>query len=241
MNGKQLNFKLHKLCIGSILLSVPTIAQPLTPESDLPQFTTDSIISDTEISDDPHSTKYYDRLNRREAMWHKLLPELHTIQYAGGIGMFSFGFGWDYGKSRQWETHLLFGFLPKRYNYHHYWTFTLRETFLPWRMQLGGKWKMAPLLINLSLNSILHGDFWASQPSRYPKGYYGFSSKVRFHLGIGQRFSYRIPKTKRFINSEVSIYYEISTCDLYVRQKILNSTIALKDIITLGIGVIYTI
>ncbi|MDE7125086.1 MAG: hypothetical protein K2O12_01200 [Muribaculaceae bacterium] len=185
--------------------------------------------------------KYEHRLQRREATWRKLIPEMFTLQYAGDIGMLSAGLGWAYGKGDRWETHLLFGFLPKRYNYHHYWTFTLREVFNPWRLDFKKQYHVVPLSVNLSLNSILHSDFWMKEPSRYPNGYYGFSSRMRFHLGFGSRFCISIPRHKRFLSREVAVYYEISTCDLYVRQKLLNSNIPLKDIIAIGIGVIYTI
>lgn len=95
--------------------------------------------------------------------------------------------------------------------------------------------------MSLSVNSILHSDFWTSEPDRYPSGYYGFSSRIRFHLGIGQRFTYNIPLERRYLGRQISVYYEISTCDLYVRQKMLNGSIPLKDIIILGAGIIYTI
>lgn len=98
-----------------------------------------------------------------------------------------------------------------------------------------------PLTVSLSLNSIIHGDFWASEPDRYPHGYYGFSSRLRFHLGVGQRFSFDIPRSLRFLSSSISVYYELSTCDLYVRQKILNSSIPLRDILVLGIGAVWAI
>lgn len=185
--------------------------------------------------------KYEMRLKKREDAWSKLIPEMLTVQYAGDIGMISAGPGWAYGKGNRWETHLLLGFLPKRYNYQHYWTFTIRESFTPWRLHLKNAFSIQPLTVNLSVNSILHSHFWTREPSRYPNGYYGFSSRVRFHLGLGSRLSIQIPRHRRLISRELSIYYEISTCDLYVRQKLLNSYIPLKDILAIGIGVIYTI
>ncbi|MBJ2184874.1 MAG: hypothetical protein JFR38_10280 [Muribaculaceae bacterium] len=187
------------------------------------------------------NTAYYKRLQKRQERWNRLIPDLFALQYAGGIGMISAGPGWDYGSSRQWETHVLVGFLPKRYKYHHYWTFTVRETYSPWNLRIKNQWSVKPLTVSLSLNSILHSDFWTSQPDRYPDGYYGFSTRIRFHLGLGQRFSYDIPESKRFLGRRISVYYEISTCDLYVRQKVLNSYIPLKDILSIGAGLIYTI
>ena len=195
----------------------------------------------TQPTDSAAVSNYKMRLKKRQLTWQKLMPEMFTLQYAGGIGMFSAGAGWDYGHARQWETHLLLGFLPKRNNYHHYWTFTLRQYYVPWTVKLNKSLAIRLLAVNLSVNSILHKDFWVSEPDRYPSGYYGFSSRIRFHLGVGQRFCYKIPEHRRFLSQEVSIYYEVSTCDLYVRQKFLNKSIAFKDIITLGVGVIYKI
>ena len=64
---------------------------------------------------------------------------------------------------------------------------------------------------------------------------------MRFHLAVGQRWTFAIPRDKRLISSKLSVYYELSTCDLYVRQKFLNSEIPLSDILSLGFGVIFTI
>ena len=185
--------------------------------------------------------RYIQRIVSRETLWSKLMPRILTVQYAGGIGMFSVGPGWEYGRSKQWETHLMIGFTPKRYNYHTYWTLTLREIYNPWQVDINGKWRVRPLSVIFGINSILHNDFWTREPDRYPSGYYGFSSRVRFHLGVGQRFTFIVPEQKRFMSSRLSVYYEVSTCDLYVRQKMLNKDIPLKDIITLGVGLQWAI
>lgn len=186
--------------------------------------------------------KYEHRLQRRLDAWHRLIPNLYSLQFAGGTGMFSVGIGWDYGSSDQWETHLSVGFLPKRYGNPVYWTATLKENYIPWRVAIGHTpMELRPLCVALGLNSILHGDFWTSEPDRYPGGYYGFSSRLRFILGIGQRLTFNIPYERRRLGRQLSVYYEVSTCDLYVRQKVLCSSIPLKDIITIGVGVIYTI
>lgn len=39
----------------------------------------------------------------------------------------------------------------------------------------------------------------------------------------------------------ISLYYEISTCDLYVRQKIMSHNIPLRDIFCFAVGLQYTI
>lgn len=219
-------------------LKSPVLALLMCLFASLAAFSADSAA----VADKAAVNEAYEyRIERREKRWMRLMPNLYTLQFAGGIGMVSLGQGWDYGSSDQWETHLLLGYLPKRYGWHHYWTLTLKEIYVPWRFRLGGNWRVKPFFVSLSVNSILHGDFWVSEPDRYPNGYYGFSSKIRFHLGIGQRFSFYIPEHDRYLGRKLSVYYEISTCDLYVRQKVLSGSIPLRDIITLGVGIIYTI
>lgn len=187
------------------------------------------------------TTRYHERLIKRQQQWNKLIPNVFMLQYAGDIGMLSAGIGWDYGRINQWETQIAFGYLPRHKRYNHYWTFTVREVYMPWRINLGKGWKMRPLSVSLAVNSILHHDFWTSEPDRYPSGYYGFSSRVRFQLGVGQRLSWIIPENHRFLSRKISLYYEIVTCDLYIRQKFLNKSIPLRDIIGVGVGVVYTI
>ncbi len=193
------------------------------------------------VMETPETMRYHERLMKRQQRWDRLIPNLFILQYAGDIGMFSAGIGWDYGSSNQWETHLALGYLPSHQKYHYYWTFTLREVYLPWNVKIRNNWQFKPLAVSLAVNSMLSGEFWTSEPDRYPSGYYGFSSKLRFQLGLGQRISWSIPEHHRFLSQKIAFYYEIVTCDLYVRQKILNKKIPFKDIFALGLGFVYTI
>lgn len=218
------NFK-HRIMalILPCLILMPHIAASQQPDS---------------ISND----KYERRLQARENVWRRLIPDITVVQYAGGTGMFSFGTGWAYGKSDNWETTVNLGFIPRKYNDRPYWVFAIKENYLPWRIGVGHTpLEVRPLCVTFGLSSILHGDFWTSEPDRYPKGYYGFSSKIRAQIGVGQRFSLNIPYRRRQLGRQISFYYEISTCELYIRQKIMSDKIPLKDIIILGVGLIYTI
>lgn len=236
MIARWLSFK---SCVAAVLL----ILTCLDVSAQIPSDTIGAAMPDTLATSELFASNeaYHNRLVRRAERWNKLIPNTFTLQFAGGIGMFSAGVGWCYGRSDQWETHILFGFTPKRYDYHTYWTLTLRQSYNPWKIHLGRVWSVKPLMVNLSVNSILDGDFWMSEPDRYPHGYYGFSSRMRFHLGLGQRLLIDIPENRRWMSSSLAVYYEISTCDLYVRQKVLNKSIPLRDIISLAIGLQWTI
>lgn len=186
---------------------------------------------------------YERRLEKRLNNWKRLIPTTFPLQYAGGMGMFSAGPGWAYGRGHKFETHLLLGFIPKRYNRSFYWTLSLREMYIPWRIKVGkSPIEIRPLTVSFSLSSILHHDFWTSQPERYPKGYYYFlSTRVRAFIGMGQRFSYNIPTARRFMCRRISFYYEVSICDMYLRQKFMHHDIPFGELLTLGVGLIYTI
>ena len=56
----------------------------------------------------------YERSAQRyQSAWAKLIPRYSKLQFAGSIGMFSIGTGWDYYHGH-WETDLLLGFVPKQ-------------------------------------------------------------------------------------------------------------------------------
>lgn len=188
-----------------------------------------------------YNERYIQHLKKREQRWMKLIPNLSSIQYAGSTGSVALGIGWDYGCGNRWETHVMLGVIPKQHYWHTYWSLTLKEVYTPWTLPVKRRFAVKPLYATLFVNSILHSDFWTSEPDRYPDGYYGFSSRIRFHLGIGQRFSLLIPAEKRRLGRELSLYYEISTCDLYVRQKFLNKSVPFSDMLSIGIGLIYNI
>jgi len=207
-------------------------------------------------------TAHEQRVANAQAKWARLIPNIGCLQYAGDIGLVSAGFGWDYGKNDRWETTIHAGFVPK-YNADNWdLTFTLRENFIPWSIGLGprrwadktGKstsgekldWNRRafasfdPFYCSFFVNTIFDDEFWVHEPNKYNGGdYYRFSSKVRFHFGIGSRFSLNIPQAQRRRFDKISVYGLLSTYDLAVISAIPNEKITLSDILCLGIGVQY--
>ena len=48
--------------------------------------------------------RYKKRVDQYQELWHSLMPTYTKFQYAGGMGLINAGFGWSYGKDKQWET-----------------------------------------------------------------------------------------------------------------------------------------
>ena len=183
---------------------------------------------------------YRKRIERYNRFWHGLIPSQVKLQYAGSIGLLSAGMGWHYGKQRRiWETDLMFGFLPAYDTRTSKLTMTIKQGYIPFRITLHGNWQFEPLSCGLFFNTVFGEEFWSRQPSKYPKRYYGFSTSVRSNVFVGERFRYQIPMQKRRRISSISLYYELSTNDLYLVSAIPNSYLKLGDILSLCFGIKY--
>lgn len=180
-------------------------------------------------------TQHEDKLASYRKGWDKLIPSQLKGQFAGSMGMFSAGIGWDYGKKKQWETNFLLGFVPgNKYEDGHV-TMTLKQTYTPFRIELGNDFQFEPLTIGLYVTKIYGEYFWAKQPEKYPKGYYFWAVNTRFNIFLGQSLS--IPLNSKRFSRSASVFYEVNTNDLYFISYIGNEVIKLHDIIGLSIGV----
>lgn len=181
-------------------------------------------------------SRYEVHMLRFHRFWERLIPNQFSIQYAGSIGLVSYGFGWHYGKKSRLETDILIGHLPRYNSENRKVTLTLKQRYVPWHCTLGSRWTFSPLLAGLFVNSIFGEDFWAKEPSRYPKRYYGFSTKIRLNVFLGQDIRYSIPASKRRHIKSFAFYYELSSCDLEIVSALPNKEIGLLDILSLGLG-----
>ena len=75
-------------------------------------------------------TRYDNRVHRFRRNWERIIPTHSKIQYAGNMGLLSFGTGWDYGKRNQWETDVLLGFIPKYSSKKAKVTMTLKQNYV---------------------------------------------------------------------------------------------------------------
>lgn len=165
-----------------------------------------------------------------------LIPSHAKMQFYGGIGLASIGCGWDYGGNKQWETDLLIGIVPKYNTNSAKLSFTIKETFEPWSLNLGRGFSMRPLTCGLYVNTISGSYFWSSQPKRYPDNYYPWlSTRIRIHIFIGQSYTFHISNPGLKPLKAVTAFYEVNTNDLYLVSAFSNH-LALDDIIRLSFG-----
>ncbi len=177
---------------------------------------------------------YKKRVERYQAVWQKLIPRYTKFQFAGSMGMLSLGTGWNYGKDH-WETDLLFGLVPRNADRHAMATFTLKQNYYPWSVPVGEHFSLEPFSCGMYLNTLLDNDFWVKNPERYPKGYYSFSTKVRIHVFAGQHITLHLKRPRRY-NKSISLFYELSSCDLYIISAATNKYLRPKDYLSLSFG-----
>lgn len=183
------------------------------------------------------SGTFYERhTERRIKAWNKMVPNMGSIHFYGGIGLVSLGTGWHYGRRAQWETEVLLGIVPKYSSDQTKLSLTFKQRYVPWLLRLSSRWGIEPLTAGLFINTLFGENFWARQPSRYPKSYYGFAPKLRANLFLGQRLRYDIPRRNRLLWRSISAYYELSTCDLYLVSALPNRRVKLRDILALAFG-----
>lgn len=186
------------------------------------------------------TNRYKKRVEGYQELWQSLMPTYSKLQYAGGMGLLNLGVGWSYGKNHQWETDVFLGFIPKYSSDNSKLTMTLKQNFIPWRKPLNKSMTLEPLTCSLYFNTVFSDEFWTQEPDRYPKGYYGFSTRVRTHLSVGQRMRFNIPDSKRFFSRSITAFYEISTCDLYVVSAFTNH-LSPEDYLRLSFGLKFDI
>ena len=165
----------------------------------------------------------------------RIIPTHIKAQYAGGMGMMSAGFGWDYGKKGQWETDVMIGFLPKRYSDGHTLTGALKQNYIPWSIRCHERLSIEPFTASIYLSLISGDEYWMREPSRYGGSYYRFMTRMRINLAFGQRATLHVKNPSSTLRS-VTFYYELHACDLDICAKFTNKELKMKDITYFSCG-----
>lgn len=107
------------------------------------------------------SMRYEKKVERYKRGWARLIPQYEKLQYAGSMGLISVGFGWDYGRKEQWETDVFLGYLPRFSGNKGHVTLTLKENYIPWKLDIKkGEWMVGilrPAFISIRFSGMSFG------------------------------------------------------------------------------------
>lgn len=174
------------------------------------------------------------RATRHVEFWNNMVPKYTKLQFAGSMGMLSLGTGWNYGNDH-WETDVFLGVVPRNSDRHAMVTFTLKQNYMPWRIDIGERLMFEPLACGMYANILFDRDFWVSDPDKYPNGYYWFSTRIRTHIYLGERITLNLTSGKAAAKS-LTFFYEISSCDLYIISRVKNHVLKPRDYLSLSFG-----
>lgn len=238
INMKSFLFSLLFWTVTMVSTAAPGLDSLDVHKDSLTYLGRDSVLQGGLYLESPQTSTSYDRRTHYyRKHWAALVPTQFVAQYAGNMGLMSLGLGWDYGRHRQWETHLLFGYIPRYHSTRAKVTMTVKENYIPWGKYLRHGWFFEPLECGLYVNTVFGHEFWGNQPQRYPDKYYAyFSTCARVNAFVGQRITYIIPYNKRKHVKSLTAFYEVSICDLYVRTKIQDKHVSWGDILCLSVG-----
>ncbi|TJZ59811.1 hypothetical protein FAZ15_13000 [Sphingobacterium olei] len=161
---------------------------------------------------------------------YKIMPSNIKLQFAGNIGMFSTGIGYE-SPNKRWKGDLLYGFVPRRYSGTepiHSLTVKGKYSTLhrEYKEDIHVEWLQMGLWVNYALNE----DFFFKLPSYYEPNYY----LIRPGLNIGG-----------FLGSEVryknwGLYYEVGTTDKYLIHFFKNfPSVQFNHIVSSGLGLVF--
>jgi hypothetical protein len=169
------------------------------------------------------------------AQAHWTVPDFAVVQYAGSIGYFSGGLGYNVFKSKaRFSTH--YGFVPLNRG-GKFQVLSAKLIFIPTRLTIWNRVRMNPFDLGL-MASYHYGDNMETRwpEGVHPKGYYWWHPALRGHLVMESSVTYEFPKGHRF--TSITGYVEFNTNELYFISFVQNiETVKIADVVKLGTGV----
>jgi len=166
----------------------------------------------------------------KDKAWY--LPDYTKIQFAGNIGFFSVGFGFQFFNNHLYSE-LLYGYVPasisKAEKIH---TITIKNTFPVFTKEIN-KIALSPIT-GFTASFETGNNSFLKLPDKYPKSYYN-TNAFHFTLFIGAKvhknFGYQ-----KFIKG-ADVYFELGTVDRYLWYAILSKEVKFNQILSSAIGI----
>ncbi|PJJ52833.1 hypothetical protein [Hymenobacter chitinivorans] len=166
--------------------------------------------------------------------WYR--PRHLVLQTAGGLGMVSAGAGYTYAQDKI-DTDILLGYVPKKFAGSTLTLASAKFIYSPFTVRISDKWQVKPVSVGAYF-SYTHGTLNDEERGQYTKDYYWWSSDTRYGPLAGGRVTYARPAKANGRPRTVSVYYDLSTNDLYLQSYVTNTKgLSLGQILVLGLGV----
>jgi hypothetical protein len=164
----------------------------------------------------------------------KLVPHHAKLQYGGGIGLFSAGFGYT-NKNKKLEGDIMYGYVPAGSTGVEIHSATLKLQWIPIKTLQAGNLFLKPLVTGVLVNRSFGQQYFGFKPSNYPYNYYKFPTAYNAALLVGSQAGILFPGANTI--KGLSFYYELLSFDRELISFVNNThSLSLDDILTLGVG-----
>ncbi|NEM99250.1 hypothetical protein [Pontibacter burrus] len=166
----------------------------------------------------------------KQKRWY--IPDAATLQFAGNMGMFAIGPGYDFAKERL-SADLLYGFVPKFDSDEAEHLLTLKGTYKPWKIQRRRDITVIPFQVGLGLSYYFDDKYPLKWGDEYPKNYYWWSPKVRVLGFAGASVTKGVQSS---LIDKIGLYGELGTYDLVATAWFNDESIKFGDIVNISLG-----
>ncbi|PQJ73379.1 hypothetical protein [Polaribacter butkevichii] len=167
----------------------------------------------------------------KEKSWY--VPDYVKAQFAGNIGLFSVGAGYQLF-DKVLYSELLYGFVPKSASkaddIH---LITIKNTFPLFRKKIGDNLTLTPIA-GIATTLDIGTTSFTTLPKKYPEGYY-VPTAIHFTLFGGVMLHKDFKKPKLF--KGVDFYAELGTVETYLWYALATKEVDLVDVFSTSIGV----
>lgn len=168
-----------------------------------------------------------------------LVPDEAIVQYAGSIGYFSAGAGYEIFGNKRGNLSFHYGYVPeiKGGELH---IATVKLAYKPWEIRLKEWGKLYPFNPGFFASYTFHKDLSLFFPSgQYPGDYYYWSEALRPHLSVSTELEVKPPSALKNAGIQaMGFYIEANTNDFYLINYLQNiPALRIDDIFQLGLGV----
>lgn len=161
------------------------------------------------------------------------LPDYATLQYAGSIGWLSLGVEYDTFRERgRWG--IKYGYVPKSMGGElHIVSASL--FYEPLKVRLSERFTINPVDAGMTLTYHFGDNFHSRWPSRYPDGYYWWTTTFLLHLAAQPSITWTPKNDAPF--KALTGYVEFNTNDLYLVSFIQNpKSLRWNEVVKMGLG-----
>jgi hypothetical protein len=156
----------------------------------------------------------------------RFLPHHVKLQFAGGIGFLSAGFGYE-TKNKKMQADLYYGYVPESAGGIEIHSVTGKFTWLPLSREYKNTVRVDLLTAGVLINYAFGRQYFLFSPENYPLKYYGLPTAA--HIGFFAGGGIRYKKT--------ALYYELGTTDKILGSYVRNvRSLAFTDIFNIAIG-----